>query len=410
MLPHRLHHRLNQLDPSASPWWSTEVDLFHEADVLRRGTGGAPVDQIDALAMLVNQQRYPRPVRRVAVAPAPTRPAPSRPSVTRVARVARVRRPAVALAAALAAASIGVGAAVARQGDTAGPAVAAGVRVAVPVVPTEAPVAPVATSTATTTTAAAIPMSGVSGPAGALGAAGIPAIPLSAYQRAADRVSRSCGLPWWLLAGIGKAETDHAVAGRVDRTGTVRGRIYGPRLDGTTPGTQTLADTDKGLIDGDPQFDRAVGPMQVLPATWAWAKRDGNGDGTADPQNIYDAAQAAAAMLCQAGPISDEASMTRALLRYNPSAGYAKSVLAIALAYRDATTATATANATSSTAPTGPAQVTPAPTSPAATTPASTSPTTKPTPTTATSTTSGTSGTSGSSTSATSGSASAVLP
>ena len=50
-----------------------------------------------------------------------------------------------------------------------------------------------------------------------------------------------------------------------------------------------------------PDLDRAVGPMQFLPASWARYGADGNGDGVRDPHQLDDAALAAAAYLC-AGP------------------------------------------------------------------------------------------------------------
>ena len=38
-----------------------------------------------------------------------------------------------------------------------------------------------------------------------------------------------------------------------------------------------------GRLDGDDTWDRAVGPMQFIPSTWAWSGRDGDGDGVAQP-------------------------------------------------------------------------------------------------------------------------------
>lgn len=67
-----------------------------------------------------------------------------------------------------------------------------------------------------------------------------------------------------------------------------------------------IADSDQGRLDADPVFDRAVGPMQFLPATWTHVGRGGNGEGVADPQNLSDAAQATAAYLCRFGPLNTE--------------------------------------------------------------------------------------------------------
>ena len=47
------------------------------------------------------------------------------------------------------------------------------------------------------------------------------------------------------------------------------------------------------------EFDRAVGPMQFIPTTWQRFARDGDGNGAADPHNLYDAALSAAEYLCR---------------------------------------------------------------------------------------------------------------
>src|SRR5437764_60980 len=69
-------------------------------------------------------------------------------------------------------------------------------------------------------------------------------------------------------------------------------RVIGIALNGN--GTALIRDTDGGRLDGDTVYDRAVGPMQFIPSTWAGWSVDANGDGRADPFNIFDAAAAAA--------------------------------------------------------------------------------------------------------------------
>jgi len=54
----------------------------------------------------------------------------------------------------------------------------------------------------------------------------------------------------------------------------------------------------RGAFDHDTAYDRAVGPMQFLPRTWKGTGRDGNTDGTKDPNNIHDAALTTATYLC----------------------------------------------------------------------------------------------------------------
>jgi hypothetical protein len=153
---------------------------------------------------------------------------------------------------------------------------------------------------------------------------GIPATVLRAYRAAETSVGRTdpgCRLPWELLAAIGKVESGQARGGAVDRNGTTLGRITGPPLDGR--GFALILDTDGGAHDGDTLYDRAVGPMQFLPSTWAHWGADGNGDGRADPNNIFDAALAAGHYLCAGRrDLGRAADLDRAILSYNNSRSY----------------------------------------------------------------------------------------
>ncbi len=171
------------------------------------------------------------------------------------------------------------------------------------------------------------------------GVLGIPAPLLTAYRRAATSLGQAdpgCHLQWWVLAGIGKIESNHARGGRVDTRGRTNGEILGPRLDGSLANTAVITDSDDGRLDGDAAYDRAVGPMQFLPGTWnGWAS-DGNGDGRRDPHNIYDATLAAGRYLCAGSTdLSTGAGLAKAILRYNPSGPYLRSVLGWAASYRD---------------------------------------------------------------------------
>lgn len=159
--------------------------------------------------------------------------------------------------------------------------------------------------------------------------ADIPGPLLVAYRSAA---STCPGLAWPVLAAIGKVETDHGRHGgaQLGPNGEVAPRIVGIALTGAG-GTARVADTDGGRLDGDPVLDRAVGPMQFLPGTWARWGRDGNGDGLADPHNAYDAIAGAAAYLCgDRGRVTDVAA---AIATYNRSAAYVAEVLAVAARY-----------------------------------------------------------------------------
>lgn len=162
-------------------------------------------------------------------------------------------------------------------------------------------------------------------------ATGIPARALQAYANAhavlaADQPD--CHLTWVTLAGIATVESGH---------GTFRGRtllsnglpsspIIGIPLNGV-PGVRAIGDTDSGLLDGDILWDRAVGPFQFIPSTWASWRADGNGDGRTDPQNIDDGALAAAHYLCAGGRnLNNGDSWVRAVLSYNSSVEYAQQV------------------------------------------------------------------------------------
>ncbi|HVU91712.1 MAG TPA: lytic transglycosylase domain-containing protein, partial [Jatrophihabitans sp.] len=174
-------------------------------------------------------------------------------------------------------------------------------------------------------------------PVSGLAASGIPSTALAAYQAAAGREARrrpSCGLSWPLLAGIGRVESNHGrFAGAVlHADGRSTPPVIGIPLDGH--GTALIRDTDRGRLDGDRVFDRAVGPMQFIPSTWAGWGVDANGDGVKDPFNIFDAAQAAADYLCAAGAdLTTTSGQVRAILSYNHSYDYVTLVMGLERVY-----------------------------------------------------------------------------
>ncbi len=177
-------------------------------------------------------------------------------------------------------------------------------------------------------------------PARKVAGLGIPVAALDAYLRAERTVALlapTCGLEWWVLAGIADGESGHGTHGgaRADVHGNVFPPIIGIPLDGTN-GTQPVADTDHGLLDADPIWDHAVGPLQFTPGTWSQWASDGNGDGTSDPQNLYDASLAAARKLCaDAGPagMHTDAQIAAALKPYAVTNALVKAKLARARDY-----------------------------------------------------------------------------
>ena len=130
--------------------------------------------------------------------------------------------------------------------------------------------------------------------------ADIPATYLALYVNAAQRCP---GLPWTVLAAVGRVESDHGA-------------------------------------DAGPSAAGAVGPMQFEPATWRAYAVDGDGDGRSDPADAADAVPAAADYLCALGVTGDPRD---ALIAYNcgdtsprcraASSGYAATVLAWAARY-----------------------------------------------------------------------------
>ena len=131
----------------------------------------------------------------------------------------------------------------------------------------------------------------------------IPPQLLPVYQTAAD----SCpGLPWSVLAAIGKVETDH-------------GRS-------TAPGVRSGAN-----------FAGAAGPMQIgiggkAGNTFSAYAIDGDGDGISNVYNPADAIFTAASYLCRNGAAQGR-DVAGAIFAYNHADWYVTKVLAIASTY-----------------------------------------------------------------------------
>jgi membrane-bound lytic murein transglycosylase B len=112
----------------------------------------------------------------------------------------------------------------------------------------------------------------------------IPPVYLALYMGAAQTCP---DLPWGVLAGIGKVESDH-------------GRS-------TAPGVHSGAN-----------FAGAEGPMQFEPATFALYAADGDHDGQLSPYDPGDAIYTAAALLCANGAASGTPTGIRqAIFAYN---------------------------------------------------------------------------------------------
>jgi cell wall-associated NlpC family hydrolase len=149
-------------------------------------------------------------------------------------------------------------------------------------------------------TSASQASTGLAGGPSTLALADIPPAYLALYMGAAQTCP---GLPWGVLAGIGKAESDH-------------GRS-------TAPGVHSGAN-----------YAGAEGPMQFEPATFAEYAVDGDHDGTLNVYDPADAIYTAAAMLCANGAASGtQAGISQAVLAYNHSQAYVTDVLIWAARY-----------------------------------------------------------------------------
>jgi membrane-bound lytic murein transglycosylase B len=109
---------------------------------------------------------------------------------------------------------------------------------------------------------------------------------------------RCPGLPWPILAAIGKVETNHG-----------RGALVSPA--------------------------GALGPMQFMPATWAEYGIDADGDGDPSIWEAADAVPAAADLLCANGG-GQAATLDGAIYQYNHADWYVQLVLAWAARYATA--------------------------------------------------------------------------
>jgi membrane-bound lytic murein transglycosylase B len=168
---------------------------------------------------------------------------------------------------------------------------------------------------------------------------GLPSAARRAYVNAAETmagIDPACQLPWTLLAGVGRVESDHGRYGGslLGADGVSHPLIIGVALNGAGP-VAAIPDSDDGRLDQDKVWDRAVGPMQFIPSTWAGAARDGDGDGVQSPNDIDDAALAAAEYLCSgSGSVLGESAMRAAIFSYNASEEYVALVMAMEEGYR----------------------------------------------------------------------------
>jgi hypothetical protein len=137
--------------------------------------------------------------------------------------------------------------------------------------------------------------------------ADVPLELVAVYQSAAH----ACGMPWEVLAAVGKVESDH-------------GRSTAP-----------------GVPSGTVNSAGARGPMQFLDATWQAFGVDADSDGQANVYDPVDAIWGAANYLCANGA-GDRNALRGALYAYNHSDSYIDQVLRTANEYTSASTSPGT--------------------------------------------------------------------
>lgn len=166
----------------------------------------------------------------------------------------------------------------------------------------------------------------------------VPLVALQAYGYAElvlAQTTSGCHLSWTTLAAIGKVESNHGsfAGSTLHPDGQALPSIVGPPLDGKG-GRQPIADTDQGQLDKDTRWDHAVGPMQFIPSTWRSQAVDADNDGIRNPDDIDDAALAAANYLCSNGrDLATPAGWRDAVAAYNVPASYRELVFNAANEY-----------------------------------------------------------------------------
>ncbi len=163
----------------------------------------------------------------------------------------------------------------------------------------------------------------------------VPDVAIQAYGYAQLELARTdpgCHVTWTTLAGVGQVESKHGqLDGAVlERTGRSSPPIVGPLLDGQG-GRALVRDTDAGAFDGDSVYDRAMGPLRIMPGLWRLHAIDADGDAILDPYDIDDAALALARLLCSGeDDLSVLTGWRAGLARYHSGASYNAAVFQVA--------------------------------------------------------------------------------
>lgn len=166
----------------------------------------------------------------------------------------------------------------------------------------------------------------------------VPVVAMQAYgyaQIVMERTRPGCHLSWTTLAAIGQVESTQGQSGGAEllESGRSVPAIAGPLLDGKG-GRPEVKDTDAGAFDGDSRFDRAMGPLHLMPTIWRAQAIDADDDGILDPYDLDDAALALARLLCSGTQdLSNATGWNTAVGRFHGGTTYARSIFTIANDY-----------------------------------------------------------------------------
>jgi membrane-bound lytic murein transglycosylase B len=169
-------------------------------------------------------------------------------------------------------------------------------------------------------------------------AASIPAPAVRAYATAQLAEPDGCDVGWTTLAGIGWVESHHGTIGGRTLGGDGRSSrpVLGPALNGEGGFAAIPSTPETSSWHGDAVWDHAVGPLQFIPSTWETWGADGDGDGSADPNDLDDAALAAVDYLCADGhDLTSATGWTDAVFSYNHAQSYVDAVYAAATQYAE---------------------------------------------------------------------------
>jgi cell wall-associated NlpC family hydrolase len=153
----------------------------------------------------------------------------------------------------------------------------------------------------------------------------LPGYAYAAYVRASRQLDLDfpdCPLPPALFVGMGRILSNHGAADNatVSPSGRSSQDLLG-LVGEPTP------DTDHGRLDGNPEKDLRVGPMQLLPSQWSGST---NSETVAPltPDWLYASSVVAGAVLCSgSNDLATDSGLHRALVTFTDNASLARAIM-----------------------------------------------------------------------------------